>query len=402
MRSAGLDGMATLHLFLGASLLKMLSDEKPALITVLEERIAKAAEKAPPAPTKFEAGAEPAAADEATSESAPAAAGQPGKRQKSKASNDLLPRSNLAEVVSSDLIAELDDTAWKVRAAALEQLGTILAKHPCVSAELGDLLPALQRRLGDSNKNLVITTLNHLVTLGEALGSAGKPVVTQIMSPTLANMADAKEQVRTASAKALDAFAEHLDLEVFVENSAFPEAMASGKPFGQAGAMAWLTARLSACEDNGDLPSLKKLVKPVFACIGDRAVEVRKAAQDLLSQVARGVGTDTLRKVAGTLPDSAKPAVLDAISKCVPQASKPSKAAASKPSSRASASDAVGSSTGDKAAASRRTAPAKEKRPSGASATSGTTGSAADATGLCLCLDSGKNARARDEKNHKV
>ena len=320
--------MVTLHLFMGKSLLKVLSDEKPALIATLEERIDKCELKEAPAPTKAEAGAEPVEEDDEAggdddNEAASASAGPSGtagKKKKAKASSDLVPRSNLAEAIPSSLIEELDDKAWKVRAAALEQLGTILAKHPSVNAELGDLLPALQRRLSDSNKNLVITTLTHLGTLGEALGSAGKPVLAQILSPVLANMADAKDAVRTATGKALDAYAEELPLELFVDHSAFPEAMASGKPHGQAGAMAWLTAQLAACEDDSDLPSMKKLVKPVFACLGDRSVDVRKAAQDLLAQVARGVSPDTLRKVAGSLPDSAKPAVLDAISKCAQQA----------------------------------------------------------------------------------
>lgn len=406
-----------LHLFLGKGLLKMLSDEKPALMTVLEERIAAHEEKTAPAPTRFEGGVAPSAAnddgdDENENEGAgegeagavssggirPKGKGKGKSKSKAAADSDLLPRTNLGELITPELVAELDDKNWKVRAAALEQVGTLLSKHPRVSTDLGDLVPALQRRLGDSNKNLIMVTLGHLALLAEALGPAGKHVLGHIFAPILSNMADAKEQVRTACSKTLDAWAEQLDLEAFVEGTTIPEAMTSGKPYGQAGVMAWLTAQLAAAED---VPPLKRIVKPLFACLVDRSVDVRKAAQDLLTQVARGVSVDALRKVAGSLPDTSKSTVLDLIGKCSPPAPTAPKAVAV---TSASVASKPGSGAEGKKPAARKGSKSSAAAGSGA-ATASAAPAASSGRGVAelgLLLDSGKASRVRDEKNHKV
>ena len=224
MRAAAVEVVGTLHLFLGDSIKAKFPGEKSDLI---EARCQQNQGQSAPAPifrresagaagtqesSDMEGSAEDAQAPEAmeasTSSQAPARAAT----RKPKPAE--VERTDLSQAVPSQLVEEMADKSWKIRSAALEQLGQILKKHSHVQPELGSLGQVLVARLEDSNKNLMIAALNHFTALAPMMGlPAEQRFVESFLPAILAALTDSKDAVRVAAVEALTAWAAELDVE---------------------------------------------------------------------------------------------------------------------------------------------------------------------------------------------
>ena len=60
-----------------------------------------------------------------------------------------------SEQITDELLEELNSSAWKTRGEALDKVQTIISEAKFVLPNLGGLPEALQKRLAESNKNLV-------------------------------------------------------------------------------------------------------------------------------------------------------------------------------------------------------------------------------------------------------
>ena len=74
---------------------------------------------------------------------------------------DLMPRNDISDKITDDLLTELSDKAWKVRGEALQKVVTILNEAKFITPSLGELPTAIKARLADANKLLV----SHSVSL---------------------------------------------------------------------------------------------------------------------------------------------------------------------------------------------------------------------------------------------
>ena len=93
---------------------------------------------------------------------------------------DILPREDLSGKLTSDFLKTLGDTNWKIRKESLDQIESkifkinfsdlnfpfslemIIGANKRIGPNVGNLMTALKGRLGDTNKNLVIQTLELL------------------------------------------------------------------------------------------------------------------------------------------------------------------------------------------------------------------------------------------------
>eukprot|EP00043_Microstomoeca_roanoka_P017935 m.188939 g.188939 ORF g.188939 m.188939 type:complete len:2143 (-) comp16735_c0_seq1:1771-8199(-) len=420
VRTAAIELLGTLRLFVGPSLSSLFQDEKPALLQLINEKFEAVSGEKAPAATRFVAGAKKASRassnddgedDNNGTSSQSGSSSLPNKKGKKQveeedAADDLIPRENLGDHVPADLIANLDDKSWKVRNEALEQLGDVLKRHPRLKPEVGDVLQVLKRRLSDSNKNLVIIALNHLNAIGVALGRKGcRHNLSQVLSDVLNNLADNKDAVRAAVIDTLSAWTDQAGIAAVIETEAVPACLASGKPNAQSGILAWLSERLTPL-DTDDLPQLKGLVKPVMQCLQDRNSGVRKAAQQLVPDLARSIGVDRMRKLAGTLPSTSKDVVIGLLDK-IPTTTTPNAPSASKKQ------DTAASESDDGKVSAVKTTKAGSKKPSSAalakteptgksaqpsSTSSNDTGAGSDQP---LTMDNRKQQRIKDDKAHK-
>eukprot|EP00049_Salpingoeca_infusionum_P004592 m.81407 g.81407 ORF g.81407 m.81407 type:complete len:2144 (-) comp12634_c2_seq1:1600-8031(-) len=419
VRTAAVDTLATLRVFVGPSLLSLVQDEKPALLTTIQEAFDKVKSDKPPAPTVFEKGSEASEGEgdgdgaSEDGEEEDGAASKPSTKKKSKRAakkeadtmDDLIPRVDICSKLSASTITELSDGGWKIRAAALEEVGTALSSCPRLTGDLGDLAEGLRGRLGDSNKNLIITALNHLAKIGNAMPESGcKHYISIFLPDILKHLADNKDAVRSASLAALTSWHETLGLGPFLDvNDGFTAALKGGKPHAQQGALTWLTSTAEE-EDASDLSGFKSLIAPTFSCLGDRNADVRKAAQGFLPMLVKGAGADRVRKAASKLSGSAKDTVVQAVDaaagakKTKKVASTSSKSTASKPTGSSSSSSSAAASTAPSRSSSKATLSAK------AASSSATSRSASGSSGkeAALLPDPNKAQRIKDEKSHKM
>lgn len=83
----------------------------------------------------------------------------------------MMDKVDISPQIKPDLIKELADKNWKIRNESLQKVQEIIKTAKFVKPSLGDLPGALKGRLSDSNKKLIITTLDIIKNLSTAMGS---------------------------------------------------------------------------------------------------------------------------------------------------------------------------------------------------------------------------------------
>ncbi|XP_066276419.1 cytoskeleton-associated protein 5-like isoform X5 [Branchiostoma lanceolatum] len=357
IRTAGINLIGVLSMYMGAQLRIFFEDEKPALLQQIDAEIEKMSGEKPPAPTRGlrrksegEEGGEEEGED---------------KEDQAAAINieDLVPRTDMSERMRPELMNELEDKNWKVRKEALEKVSAILEEAKFITPSLGDLPSALKARLGDSNKILVMSTLSICTTIATAMGPNIRQHVNIFGPGILQTLADSKEHVRQAGLAALNAVVEQTGITPFMENEMMSDALRSTSPMLKIELFRWLAEKLMTVKTCP--PDLVNCLPMLYASLEDRNADVRKNAQAAVVPFMYHLGYDKMIRAVGKLSDilpyaSSKTnvsAILEKARAEVP--AKPTKKAKGKASSPPS--DEGGSGGG---AETRRpkTAPAKSKR----------------------------------------
>ena len=103
---------------------------------------------------------------------------------------DMMDKVDISPQIKSDLIKELADKNWKVRNESLQKVQEIIKTAKFVKPSLGDLPGALKGRLSDSNKKLIITTLDIMKNLSTAMGSGCAKFVKTFIPGVLSCLGD--------------------------------------------------------------------------------------------------------------------------------------------------------------------------------------------------------------------
>jgi cytoskeleton-associated protein 5 len=294
VRSSATKTVTKIFTFVGEAIKEHLGDVKPALMTTIEKEFAKYANAKPDPPTKFyrqkeavvapieeeeeeepepePVAEEPAAVElvepapasvrtttsaapsRATSRPAPAAGPAPvddgwvegsideyddGQQEE----NAPPARADVTPLLTPALFAELADPKdWKRRKEALDKIRRILseANMRVQSGCLALLMPKLNARLKDTNKNLVLYTVKLLGLLATAVGREIEGQMKLTVPLILANYTDQKQTMRDTVAKTLDQWAAEVGPDAFVPF--FPPAVAIESSSARKDALAWLVA----------------------------------------------------------------------------------------------------------------------------------------------------------------
>ena len=84
---------------------------------------------------------------------------------------DLMPRSDISDKFTDELLQRLEDKNWKERREALAEIKDIFEKNKFITGNLGDGPAGIAKRLGDVNKVLVQTTIEITILMAAALGA---------------------------------------------------------------------------------------------------------------------------------------------------------------------------------------------------------------------------------------
>ena len=231
-----------------------------------------------------------------------------------------LPRTDISSKITEKLVKQMSDPSWKVRAAAVEAVGGILTEaNKRIGPNTGELMPAIAKRFGDSNRNIATNALKLCGDVAEAMGPSvgerryGHGLVNDITK----QFGDSKSSVRTAAAGALDSWASAAGLNKTLPYVATTMLDASGKMSGdgKSDALVWSLNALAA--DAGNDVDLSSVVVLASVGLGDKATAARTAGGKLLDEVIRRVGskeTSALCKLSDA-PGSLKKAVVAHVEK---------------------------------------------------------------------------------------
>nr|XP_020441313.1 cytoskeleton-associated protein 5 isoform X2 [Monopterus albus] len=304
VRTAAITLLGVMYLYMGAPLRMFFEDEKPALLAQIDAEFEKMQGQSTPAPIRF---TKKATAEEQCN----------GEEQEEDAGGqdimDLLPRTDISDKITSELVSKIGDKNWKIRKEGLEEAAAIISEAKFITANIGELPLALKGRLSDSNKILVQQTLTILQQLATAMGPGLKQHVKALGMPIITVLGDSKLNVRAAAVTTLQAWVEQTGMKEWLEGEDLSEELKRENPFLRQEVLGWLAEKLPTLRT---VPTdLMLCVPQLYTCLEDRNGDVRKKAQDALPTFMMHLGYDKMTKTTGKLKPASKDQVLAMLEK---------------------------------------------------------------------------------------
>ncbi|XP_017577552.1 cytoskeleton-associated protein 5-A-like isoform X1 [Pygocentrus nattereri] len=314
VRTAAISLLAAMYLYMGAPLRMFFEDEKAALLSQIDAEFEKMKGQTPPAPIRGcskASGGEEADAQEEEAEGGEDVV-------------DLLPRTDISDKITSEMVSKIGDKNWKMRKEGLDEVAAALSEAKFIKPSIGELPVVLKARLADSNKILVQQTLSILQQMATGMGPAIKQHVKGLGFPILTVLADSKNTVRAAALATLNAWVEQTGMKEWLDGEELSEELKKENPFLRQELLGWLAVKLPTLRS---VPSDLLLCLPhLYSCLEDRNADVRKKAQDALPMFMMHLGCDKMNKAAAKLKPASKDQVVGLLEKA--RASVPAKPAA--------------------------------------------------------------------------
>ncbi|KYO21757.1 hypothetical protein Y1Q_0000466 [Alligator mississippiensis] len=322
VRTSAITLLGVMYLYVGPPLRMFFEDEKPALLSQIDAEFEKMQGQTTPAPTRGVSRHSGGNGDDGEEE-----------EQEDVGSDvvDLLPRADISEKITSELVSKIGDKNWKIRKEGLDEVASIINDAKFIQPNLGELPAALKSRLNDSNKILVQQTLSILQQLAIAVGPNIRQHVKNLGIPIITVLGDSKNNVRATALATVNAWAEQTGMKEWLEGEDLSEELKKENPFLRQELLGWLAEKLPTLRS---VPSDLLLCVPhLYSCLEDRNGDVRKKAQDALPFFMMHLGFEKMAKATGKLKPTSKDQVLTMLEKA--KANMPAKPAApAKASSR--------------------------------------------------------------------
>uniref|UniRef100_A0A4W5PU87 Cytoskeleton associated protein 5 n=1 Tax=Hucho hucho TaxID=62062 RepID=A0A4W5PU87_9TELE len=298
VRTAAVTLLGVMYLYMGAPLRMFFEDEKPALLKQIDDEFEKMQGQSPP--TAFR-GAKKGGAEED---------GEEAEEQQEEDGGgapdimDLLPRTDISDKITQDMVDKIGDKNWKIRKEGLDEVAAVISEAKFIQPSIGELPMALKGRLNDSNKILVQQTLTILQQIAVAMGPALKQHVKNLGMPIITVLGDSKTNVRAAAMTTLQAWVEQTGMKDWLEGEDLSEELKRENPFLRQEVLGWLAEKLPAMRM---VPSDLMLCVPyLYSCLEDRNGDVRKKAQDALPTFMMHLGYEKMLKATGKLKPASK------------------------------------------------------------------------------------------------
>ncbi|XP_054256793.1 cytoskeleton-associated protein 5 isoform X2 [Indicator indicator] len=409
VRTSAITLLGVMYLYVGPPLRMFFEDEKPALLSQIDAEFEKMQGQTAPVPTRGISRHSAVVGDDGEEE------------EQEDVGNDvvdLLPRTDIGDKITAELVSKIGDKNWKIRKEGLDEVTSIINDAKFIEANIGELPAALKSRLNDSNKILVQQTLSILQQLATAMGPNIKQHVKNLGIPVITVLGDSKNNVRAAALATVNAWVEQTGMKEWLEGEDLSEELKKENPFLRQELLGWLAEKLPSLRS---VPSDLILCVPhLYSCLEDRNGDVRKKAQDALPFFMMHLGFEKMAKATTKLKPTSKDQVLAMLEKA--KANMPAKPAPpAKASSRvvggAAAAklqpvSALAEDSGSNTLESRPD-PKKSKAGGGSSKAKGVQGKKVlskpilkeddDKSGpIFIIVPNGKEQRMKDEKGLKV
>uniref|UniRef100_A0A8C5LHG6 Cytoskeleton-associated protein 5 n=1 Tax=Jaculus jaculus TaxID=51337 RepID=A0A8C5LHG6_JACJA len=304
VRTSAITLLGVMYLYVGPSLRMFFEDEKPALLSQIDAEFEKMQGQSPPAPTRGISKHSISATDEGEDEDPDDGANDVV---------DLLPRVEISDKITAELVSKIGDKNWKIRKEGLDEVAGIINEAKFIQPNIGELPTALKGRLNDSNKILVQQTLTILQQLAVAMGPNIKQHVKNLGIPIITVLGDSKNNVRAAALATVNAWAEQTGMKEWLEGEDLSEELKKENPFLRQELLGWLAEKLPTLRSTPT--DLILCVPHLYSCLEDRNGDVRKKAQDALPFFMMHLGYEKMAKATGKLKPTSKDQVLAMLEK---------------------------------------------------------------------------------------
>ncbi|NXR49178.1 CKAP5 protein, partial [Hippolais icterina] len=304
VRTSAITLLGVMYLYVGPSLRMFFEDEKPALLSQIDAEFEKMQGQTAPAPTRGISRHSVGGGDDGEEEE---------QEEVGNDAVDLLPRTDIGDKITAELVSKIGDKNWKIRKEGLDEVTSIINEAKFVQPNIGELPAALKGRLNDSNKILVQQTLSILQQLATAMGPNIKQYVKNLGIPVITVLGDSKTNVRAAALATVNTWAEQTGMKEWLEGEDLSEELKKENPFLRQELLGWLAEKLPALRSVP--PDLLLCVPHLYSCLEDRNGDVRKKAQDALPFFMMHLGFEKMAKATGKLKPTSKDQVLAMLEK---------------------------------------------------------------------------------------
>ncbi|KAJ8349386.1 hypothetical protein SKAU_G00245160 [Synaphobranchus kaupii] len=304
IRTSAITLLGVMYLYMGAPLRMFFQDEKPAQLAQIDAEFEKMQGQSPPAP--FRGLTKKGGEDEG---------GESEEQEEEGGADvmDLLPRTDISDKITSEMVSKIGDKNWKIRKEGLDEMASVISEAKFIKANVGELPTALKGRLNDSNKLLVQQTMSILQQVAVAMGPSLKQHVKTLGMPIITVLGDSKANVRAAALSTLNAWVEQTGMKEWLEGEDLSEELKRENPFLKQEVLGWLAEKLPTLRAVS--PDLMFCVPYLYASLEDRNGDVRKKAQDALPNFMMHLGYEKMAKAMNKLKPSSKDQVVGLLEK---------------------------------------------------------------------------------------
>ena len=190
-------------------------------------------------------------------------------------------RANITGKITRTLLAKMNSADWKERKEALDALEAILAeaRSGIAASGLSDFVQMVRLRLADSNKMLQRGYLALTARLADLLGPEGRAYSKSLLTAVLTCLTDKQPQTRTLAIQTVEKWSKVAETDTVV--SLCGQALAQDNAELRLELLQWLVSFKEQLRKG----SLQVLVGPILACLQDRVLAIRNAAELVLAEI---------------------------------------------------------------------------------------------------------------------
>lgn len=290
-RKNAISVISTLRMFCGPEIRSFIEDINSTLLSTIDAEFEKVAKRVPPKPTRIQGSSKNQSVDTMNQDSI-------------IPEEPVIVKVDISEYLNESLINKLGDSNWRSRKEALDEIEEIINKaNKHIKPNIGELPVALTHRFNDSNKNLIVKSIDLYSLLVTSIGPPFINHAKLMINSILPLFGDNKVQIRNAALNALNTTMTIMPIDVLIQT--ISETMTNDQPSFRKEMSNWLNDTLNnLTSNNKPLPDLNNILHVNILYLMDKNNEVRRAAQGSFTYIANELSVDTIKKACSRIRGS--------------------------------------------------------------------------------------------------
>ena len=303
------DILCSMRKFMGEGLLNYLNDVKPALLDSIKKEFEKLTGESAPSATRFVRGMKASSSLEGTSDDTGSSSAP------ITSFDDMLPRTDISTKITSKVLKDMEDQAWKVRLEALETVRSIINDaNKRITSNINNLIQALKKRLDDANVKILSVTFELICLISEAVGKEMDKFCVAIIPYMVTKLVHNNKGTRTSTYQALEAIVKNVPFENFIKYMEKAMSNEKGHPDGRKDALQFIDTYLPSMK-NKSKDTFQPIVKALINCLQDPKACTRKLAENIVEKIIKSTGAEFIKDNCRDLKPAFKKTILSIVEK---------------------------------------------------------------------------------------